>query len=252
MTGAAAKASRPAGLEGWAKRLAVAGLVSFSKFVQTCTVEYHVQPVKNANLKWRELLSMKRHGYSERLSKLQGKGFGTPRVADWNLFYSYNFEETLRNKMKFEYIHSDGDVLVDYSWERALSIRVDRTKLTTEKCIWFTLCGIEKVLTLPEFAVLLGLYEEEELNHRLFDIHFTRLEVDDKLFHHEAFWQKIGTPNRVDRGKDKKGRMKRDRTVGKGERKGKTENGKGTEGGKGDERREEEEGEEMKNEGGKK
>ncbi|GJS10740.1 hypothetical protein Tco_0367536 [Tanacetum coccineum] len=43
---------------------------------------------------------------------------------------------------------------------------VDRTKLMTDKCIWFRLCGVEKVLTLPEFAVLLGLYEEDELNHR--------------------------------------------------------------------------------------
>nr|GEX50805.1 hypothetical protein [Tanacetum cinerariifolium] len=69
----------------------------------------------------------------------------------------------------------------------------DRTKLMTEKCIWFRLYGLEKVLTLPSFMVLLGLYEEYELNHRLFAIHFTRLEVDDKLFNHEAFWQKIGS-----------------------------------------------------------
>ncbi|GJR17237.1 hypothetical protein Tco_0965764 [Tanacetum coccineum] len=39
--------------------------------------------------------------------------------------------------------------------------RVDRTKLMMEKCIWFRLCGVEKVLTLPEFVVLLGLYEED-------------------------------------------------------------------------------------------
>ncbi|GKC56783.1 hypothetical protein Tco_1084381 [Tanacetum coccineum] len=64
---------------------------------------------------------------------------------------------------------------------------VDRTKLMTEKCIWIRLCEVEKVLTLPEFAFLLGLYKEDELNHRLFAIHFTRLEVDDKLFNHEAF-----------------------------------------------------------------
>ncbi|GJX77234.1 hypothetical protein Tco_0324045 [Tanacetum coccineum] len=115
--------------------------------------------------------------------------------------------------MKFEYIHSDGDVLLDYSWERSLSISgdvysewclefvstmyfdkgVDRTKLMTEKYIWFRLYGIEKVLTLPEFAVLLGLYEEEKLNHRLFAIHFTRLEVDDKSFNHEAFWLLVGS-----------------------------------------------------------
>ncbi|GJZ89759.1 hypothetical protein Tco_0661541 [Tanacetum coccineum] len=135
---------------------------------------------------------------SEDILKLQGKGFGTPRVADWNLFYSYNFEETLRNKMKFEYIHSDGNVFVDYSWERALSISGD--------AFW-----IEKVLTLLEFAVLLGLYEEEESNHRLFDIHFTRLEVDDKLFNHEAFWQKIRTPTREE---SKKGYVDNERIRG--------------------------------------
>ncbi|GKD50903.1 hypothetical protein Tco_1279879 [Tanacetum coccineum] len=61
----------------------------------------------------------------------------------------------------------------------------------TNKYIWFRLCGVEKVLTLPEFAILLGLYEEDKLNHRLFSIHFTKLEVDDKSFNHEAFWQKI-------------------------------------------------------------
>ncbi|GKB95055.1 hypothetical protein Tco_0981192 [Tanacetum coccineum] len=117
--------------------------------------------------------------------------------------------------MKYEYLHDDRDVFVDYSWERSLSIYgdvypkwclefflmmyfdrgVDRTKLMTEKCIWFRPCGVEKVLTLLEFTVLLGLYEENKLNHRLFAIHFTRLEVDDKLFNHETFWQKIGQPN---------------------------------------------------------
>ncbi|GJZ97686.1 hypothetical protein Tco_0670139 [Tanacetum coccineum] len=116
--------------------------------------------------------------------------------------------------MKYEYLHDDGDFFVDYSLEKAISIYgdvypewcleffsmmyfdrgVNRTKLMTEKCIWFRFSGVEKVITLPEFAVLLGLYEEDELNHRLFAIHFTRLEVDDKLFNHEAFWQKIGQP----------------------------------------------------------
>nr|GEZ16769.1 hypothetical protein [Tanacetum cinerariifolium] len=112
---------------------------------------------------------MERHAYCERLSKLQGKEIKTPRVADWTLFYSYNFNETLKNKMKFEYIHSDGDVFKDYSWEIALSIRGDVypewTKLMKDKGIWFRLCGNEQVLTLPQFAVLLGLYEEDELKH---------------------------------------------------------------------------------------
>ncbi|GJZ55834.1 hypothetical protein Tco_0611027 [Tanacetum coccineum] len=43
-------------------------------------IEYHLQQVKNANLKLRELSSEERHAYCERLSKLQGKGFGIPRV----------------------------------------------------------------------------------------------------------------------------------------------------------------------------
>nr|GEY21994.1 reverse transcriptase domain-containing protein [Tanacetum cinerariifolium] len=77
---------------------------------------------------------------------------------------------------------------------------VDRTKLMTKKCIWFRLCGVEKGLTLPEFVVLLGLYEEVELSHRLLAIHFTRLEVDDKLFNHEAFWQKISAPTNINPG----------------------------------------------------
>nr|GEZ78685.1 hypothetical protein [Tanacetum cinerariifolium] len=66
--------------------------------------------------------------------------------------------------MKYEYLHDDTDVIVDYLWERDFSIYrdvypiwcleffltmyfdrgVDRTKLMTEKCIWFRLCGVEK------------------------------------------------------------------------------------------------------------
>ncbi|GJS39462.1 zinc finger, CCHC-type containing protein [Tanacetum coccineum] len=186
-------------------------IANFEKRNKHGTIKYHLQQVKNINLKWREL-SSERQDYCERLSKLQGKEFGIPRVLSWILFYTYNIEETLKNNMKYEYLHDDGDVYIDYSWERALSIYgdvypescleffsmmyfdrgVDRTKLMTEKCIWFRHCRVEKVVTLPEFAVLLGLYEEDELSHRLFAIHFTRLVVDDKLFNHEAFWQKIG------------------------------------------------------------
>nr|GEV06434.1 hypothetical protein [Tanacetum cinerariifolium] len=155
---------------------------------------------------------MKRHAYCERLSKLQE--IAMPRVANWNMLYVYNFDETLKELMKFEYHHSDGDVFVDYSWERALSIKgdvysewcleffstmyfergVDRTKLMTEKCIWFRLCGRDHVLTLLEFAVLLGLYEESELDHWLFAVHLSKLEIDDELFNHDVYWQKIRTP----------------------------------------------------------
>ncbi|GJW10896.1 hypothetical protein Tco_1576723 [Tanacetum coccineum] len=160
---------------------------NYEKWNKQGTIEYHLQQVKNANLKWRELPSAERHAYCERLSKLQGKGFGIPRVPSWTLFYGYNFEETLKNKMKYEYLHNDGYVFIDYSWEKALSIYGD---VYPEWCLEF----FSKVLTLPEFAILSRLYEEGELNHRLFAIHFTKLEVDDKLFNHEVFWQRIGSP----------------------------------------------------------
>ncbi|GJU71563.1 hypothetical protein Tco_1262968 [Tanacetum coccineum] len=95
--------------------------------------------------------------------------------------------------MKYEYIHDDGDDFIDYSWEIAPSIYGDVYSECLLRHDEFFFLG-EKVLTLPKFAVLLGLYEEYELNHGLFAIHFTKLEVDDKLFNHEAFWQKIGKP----------------------------------------------------------
>ncbi|GJT77019.1 hypothetical protein Tco_1043744 [Tanacetum coccineum] len=121
-------------------------IANFEKRNKQGTIEYHLQQVKNANLKWRELPSVERHAYYERLSRLQDKGFGIPRVPSWTLVYDYNIEETLKNKMKYEYLYDDGDLIG------------------------------------------LGLYEEDELNHGLFAIHFTKLEVDDKLFNHEEFW----------------------------------------------------------------
>ncbi|GJR90858.1 hypothetical protein Tco_0214869, partial [Tanacetum coccineum] len=174
-------------------------IANFEKRNKQGTIEYHLQQVKNSNLKWREFPSAERHAYCERLSRLQDKGFGIPRVPSWTLFYDYNIEEILKNTMKYEYLHDDGDVFVYYSWKRALSIYrdvylewcleffltmyldkgVDMTRLMTKKCIWFRLCGVEKMLILLEFVVLLGLYEEDELNHGLFAIHFTKLEVDD-------------------------------------------------------------------------
>ncbi|GKE83612.1 hypothetical protein Tco_1557354, partial [Tanacetum coccineum] len=77
-------------------------------------------------------------------------------VANWRLFDGYDFEDTLREMMKLEYIYEgDGDIFVYYSWERALSIDneidpkwvleffstlyvdkdVDRNNLMKEKCI---------------------------------------------------------------------------------------------------------------------
>ncbi|GJR25401.1 hypothetical protein Tco_1101633 [Tanacetum coccineum] len=146
--------------------------------------------------------------------ELQQKSIGTPRVADWTMFYVYSFDETLKELMKMEYLQEDEDVFVDYSWEKALSIEedvypewcleffstmyfergVDRTKLMTEKYVWFRLCGREHVLTLPKFLVLLGLYDPSELDHQLFATHFSKLEIDDNLFDHDAYWKKIRKP----------------------------------------------------------
>ena len=44
------------------------------------------------------------------------------------------------------------------------------------------------MLTLPQFAICLGLYDESEVSHRLFAVYFGKLEVDDEGFDHEAYW----------------------------------------------------------------
>ncbi|GJV84909.1 hypothetical protein Tco_1524807 [Tanacetum coccineum] len=189
-------------------------IANYEKRNNKRTITYSLQPVGNANLKWKDFPSVERHTYYERLSKLQGRSIGTPRVANWSLFHLYSFEDTMRDMMKLEYINEDRDSFFDYSWERALSINedvylewiieffsmmyfekdVDRTQFMTEKYVWFRLCGREDVYTLPEFAVMLGLYTPDELEHQLFGIHFGNLEIDDKSFNHDKYWSKIGQP----------------------------------------------------------
>ncbi|GKA02793.1 hypothetical protein Tco_0675574, partial [Tanacetum coccineum] len=97
------------------------------------SINYTLKPVTSAYLRWRDLPSMERHACSERLSSC---------------------DETLRDLMKMEYTHEDGDEFVDYSWERAFLIKEDAYQE------W--LCGKEHVFTLPEFVVILGLYELKE------------------------------------------------------------------------------------------
>ncbi|GJS17012.1 putative nucleotidyltransferase, ribonuclease H [Tanacetum coccineum] len=77
------------------------------------TITYSLQLVSNANLKWRDLPFVERHAYCEKLSKLQERRFGVPRVANWRLFDGYGFEDTLMEMMKLEYIYEgDGDILL--------------------------------------------------------------------------------------------------------------------------------------------
>ncbi|GJZ60426.1 hypothetical protein Tco_0616242 [Tanacetum coccineum] len=156
------------------------------------TITYSFQPVSNANLKWKDFPSVERHAYC--------------------LGFERSFEED--DEIVSTSYEGDGDVFVDYSWERALSIDneiypewvleffstlyfdkdVDRTNLMKEKCIWFRLCGHEHILTLPEFAVVLGLFTEEEVEHRLFEVYFGKLEVDDKQFDYKDYWTRVGKP----------------------------------------------------------
>ncbi|GKB40009.1 hypothetical protein Tco_0884951 [Tanacetum coccineum] len=53
------------------------------------------------------------------------------------------------------------------------------------------LCGEERVFTFPEFAVLLGLYKPSDLKHRLFNIHFNKLEINEQWFGHNEYWNRI-------------------------------------------------------------
>ncbi|GJY93329.1 hypothetical protein Tco_0509111, partial [Tanacetum coccineum] len=57
---------------------------------------YSLQLVSNANLKWRDLPSVKRHAYCEKLSKLQEMSFGVPRVAKMLFIDVDGFDDTLR------------------------------------------------------------------------------------------------------------------------------------------------------------
>ncbi|GKC73096.1 hypothetical protein Tco_1118979 [Tanacetum coccineum] len=101
------------------------------------------------------------------------------------MFNVYSFDETLKEMMKLEYIHEDGDVFVDYSWERALSIDGD---VYPEWCLeFFSTIYFEKGMDMR-------LYTPSNLEHRLFATHFRKLEVDDGEFNYVAYWKKIERP----------------------------------------------------------
>ncbi|GJZ45813.1 hypothetical protein Tco_0593409 [Tanacetum coccineum] len=160
------------------------------------TITYSLKPVFNANLKWKDLPSIKRHAYCEKLSKLQERSFGVPRVANWRLFDGYGFEDTLREMMKLEYIYEgDGDIFVNYSWERALSIDNEiypEWVLELFSTLYFDKDVDRNNLMNEKFA--LGLFTEDEVEHHLFEVYFGKLEVDDKHFDHKDYWTRVGKP----------------------------------------------------------
>ncbi|GJY58377.1 hypothetical protein Tco_0458269 [Tanacetum coccineum] len=128
--------------------------------------------------------------------------------------YNEDYLNDLLDMMKIENMHEDGDIFEDHSWENVfsngekvyrewclefyltmfLNRKVNRDEIMKEKCICFRLCRKEHVYTLPEFTVLLGLYSESDVQHRLFETHFLRLMTNDEGFNHEAYWSRIGQP----------------------------------------------------------
>lgn len=64
-----------------------------------------------------------------------------------------------------------------------------------DDCVWFRLCGREHAFSLPKFAVALGLYEESEIQHRLFRPHFVSLaRGNDQYTGIDEYWNRIGDP----------------------------------------------------------
>nr|GEU46580.1 hypothetical protein [Tanacetum cinerariifolium] len=141
-----------------------------------------IATVSNANLKWKDLPSMERRAYCKKLSKLHEMSFRVLRVSNWDLFEGYGFEDTLREMMKLEYIYKeDGDVFVDYSWERALLIDND----------------IYPKWVLEFFSTL---YFDKDVDRNNLIVRgkasfirsiFCRLEVDDKQFDYKDYWTKV-------------------------------------------------------------
>nr|GEU43541.1 hypothetical protein [Tanacetum cinerariifolium] len=177
-------------------------------------IHFDLQPGTYEYLKWSRLSAGEKNVYNETLSKLQVRQIKVPRLVNWNIFADYDCEDDLLDMMKIEYMHNDGDVFKDHSWENVFSNgekvyrvwclefyltmyfnrKVDRNEIMRKKCIWFRLCKKEHVYTLSEFTVLLGLYSEIDVQHQLFETYFLRLMINDEGFNHEAYWSRIRQP----------------------------------------------------------
>ncbi|GKC41731.1 hypothetical protein Tco_1059453 [Tanacetum coccineum] len=120
---------------------------------------------------------------------LQPVSFEVPRVANWRLFDGYGFEDILREMMKLEYIYEgDGDIFIDYSWERALSI--DNEIYLEWVLEFFSTLYFDK--NVDRNNLMKEKYDE--VNHHLFKVYFGKLEVDDKQFDHKDYWTRVGKP----------------------------------------------------------
>ncbi|GJS30445.1 hypothetical protein Tco_0491065 [Tanacetum coccineum] len=77
-------------------------------------IHFDLQPVTHEYLKWSRLSAGEKNAYNERISKLQNRQFGVPRLVVWNIFADYGCEDDLLDMMKIEYMHDDGDVFEDH------------------------------------------------------------------------------------------------------------------------------------------
>nr|GEY12161.1 hypothetical protein [Tanacetum cinerariifolium] len=89
-----------------------------------------------------------------------------------------------KDMMTIEYVHEDGDVSI-VRGKMFLAMKNLFSRM-------FRLCGKEHVYTLPEFADLLGLYSESDVQHLLFETHFQRLMTNNTRFNREDNWSRMG------------------------------------------------------------
>ncbi|GKB49264.1 retrovirus-related pol polyprotein from transposon TNT 1-94 [Tanacetum coccineum] len=121
-------------------------IVEYERRSKRNTITYLLQPVSNANLKWRDLSSV------------------------------YIYE-------------GDGDIFIDYSWERALSI--DNEIYLEWVLEFFSTLYFDKNVDRNN---LMKMWKYDEVNHHLFKVYFGKLEVDDKQFDHKDYWTRVGKP----------------------------------------------------------
>ncbi|GJX62101.1 hypothetical protein Tco_0295001 [Tanacetum coccineum] len=80
-------------------------ITEYEKRNKRNTIAYSLQPVSNANLKWRDLPSVERHAYCEKLSKLQERSFV---VLEFFLTLYFDKDVDRNNLMKEKCICNQG------------------------------------------------------------------------------------------------------------------------------------------------
>ncbi|GJY96207.1 hypothetical protein Tco_0512568 [Tanacetum coccineum] len=177
--------------------------------------DIRVGPVKSDHLKWSSLDSCAKEAYNERLSKLLTRSISLPKYVDWELLKDYGIKQDLVGMIMISYKVASIGEFKCHVIKRALKIKeetykewrleffltihfnqIRKEEFMDKKCIWFRLCGREHNYTLMEFAKVLGLYTEEELEDPLFARYFKSLDIDEDSFNHMRYWMFIGKEKR--------------------------------------------------------